>query len=346
MPAFPALGDALSLLVIAVCAALATGLAIPPMMPLLRRYALARPNARSSHRVPTPQGGGMAMVAVWLIALALLLVAVPGLPADERWSLTMLAFGVLALALLGGLDDIRPLPALPRLLVQVAAVGAVVWALPPASRLLPDLLPAAAERAVLALAVVWFVNLTNFMDGLDWITAAGVLPMAAALAVLAAIGVAPVAAGLAGALLLGGLLGFAPYNRPVARLFLGDVGSLPLGLLAAYGLVRLAGDGHLAAAVILPLYHAADATITLVRRLLAGERVWDAHRSHFYQRATVNGFTVTGVVGRVFALASLLAVVGTLAAVAPSPLRIGLGLCVAAAAVGAVLIAFGTRREA
>jgi UDP-N-acetylmuramyl pentapeptide phosphotransferase/UDP-N-acetylglucosamine-1-phosphate transferase len=344
MLAYSALGGVLPLLVVAILTALATGLAIPPMMPLLRRYALARPNARSSHRVPTPQGGGMAIVAVWLVALVAIL-ALPGQDADERLSLATLAGALLVLALLGGVDDVRPLPALPRLLFQVAAVAATVWALPPAVRILPDLVPVAVERVTLLLALVWFVNLTNFMDGLDWITAAGFVPMGAALALLAALGAAPVAAGIAGALLLGGLIGFAPFNRPVARLFLGDVGSLPLGLLAGYGLVRLAGDGHLAAAVILPLYHAADATVTLLRRLAAGERVWDAHRSHFYQRATVNGYAVTGVVGRVLAVATLLAVVGALVALAPSSLRIALGLLVAAAATGAVLLAFGTRRD-
>jgi UDP-N-acetylmuramyl pentapeptide phosphotransferase/UDP-N-acetylglucosamine-1-phosphate transferase len=344
MLAYSALGGVLPLLVVAILTALATGLAIPPMMPLLRRYALARPNGRSSHRVPTPQGGGMAIVAVWLVALVAIL-ALPGQAADERLSLGTLAGALLVLALLGGVDDVRPLPALPRLLFQVAAVAATVWALPPAVRILPDLVPVAVERVTLLLALVWFVNLTNFMDGLDWITAAGFVPMGAALALLAALGAAPVAAGIAGALLLGGLIGFAPFNRPVARLFLGDVGSLPLGLLAGYGLVRLAGDGHLAAAVILPLYHAADATVTLLRRLAAGERVWDAHRSHFYQRATVNGYAVTGVVGRVLAVATLLAVVGALVALAPSSLRIALGLLVAAAATGAVLLAFGTRRD-
>ena len=100
--------------------------------------------------------------------------------------------------------------------------------------------------------------------------------------------------------LLGAMIGFAPFNRPVARLFLGDVGSLPIGLLLGWLLLLLAGHGHLAAALLLPLYYLADATITLGQRLHAGERVWEAHRSHFYQRATARGFTVLEVVARVF----------------------------------------------
>jgi UDP-N-acetylmuramyl pentapeptide phosphotransferase/UDP-N-acetylglucosamine-1-phosphate transferase len=98
------------------------------------------------------------------------------------------------------------------------------------------------------------------------------------------------------------VLGFAPFNRPVARLFLGDVGSLPIGLLVGYLLVLVAASGHVAAALLLPLYYLADATLTLLRRLGNGEKVWEAHRSHFYQRATNNGFTVSQIVGRVFAI--------------------------------------------
>ena len=94
------------------------------------------------------------------------------------------------------------------------------------------------------------------------------------------------------------MIGFAYFNRPVARLFLGDVGSLPIGLLLGWLLLLLAANGHLAAALLMPLYYLADATITLLRRLFRGEPVWHAHRTHFYQLATDRGFTVTrGCVG-------------------------------------------------
>ena len=94
------------------------------------------------------------------------------------------------------------------------------------------------------------------------------------------------------------MLGFAPFNRPVARLFLGDGGSLPIGLVLGWLLLQLAGNGHLAAALLLPLYYLADATITLLRRMARGERITQAHRSHFYQIATTRGFSVMGVVRR------------------------------------------------
>ena len=105
--------------------------------------------------------------------------------------------------------------------------------------------------------------------------------------------------GLAGALprdatvvaiaLFGAMIGFAPFNRPVARLFLGDVGSLPIGLILGWLLLLLAAHGHLAAALLLPLYYLADATITLLRRLIKGDLPTQAHRDHFYQRAIDDG---------------------------------------------------------
>ena len=98
------------------------------------------------------------------------------------------------------------------------------------------------------------------------------------------------------------MLGFAPFNRPVAKIFLGDVGSLPIGLLLGWCLLQLAYRQQFAAALLLPLYYLLDATVTLLRRLARREPFWAAHRSHFYQRATDNGFTVWRVVGEVFAL--------------------------------------------
>ncbi|MFO1149841.1 MAG: glycosyltransferase family 4 protein [Alsobacter sp.] len=344
MPTYPSWGAAAPLLLLALATALATAVAIPPMMPLLRRYALARPNARSSHKVPTPQGGGMAIAGVWLVLLLALVAFVPGMPSGERLSLGVVTLAILVLAVLGGIDDIRPLPALGRLLVQFAACAAVIATLPASERILPGLLPMAAERILLLVGLVWFVNLTNFMDGIDWITAAGFVPLGAALVLLAAAGAVSPPAGIAGALVAGGLLGFAPYNKPVARLFLGDVGSLPIGLLAGYGLIRLAGEGHLVAALILPLYYLADSTITLLRRLRAGERVWDAHRSHFYQRATTHGYAVLEVVTRIGLLDLVLAVTGALLALAPTPGRLALGIVVAACCVASLLVTFNRPR--
>jgi UDP-N-acetylmuramyl pentapeptide phosphotransferase/UDP-N-acetylglucosamine-1-phosphate transferase len=98
------------------------------------------------------------------------------------------------------------------------------------------------------------------------------------------------------------MIGFAPFNRPVAKIFLGDVGSLPIGLLLGWCLLELVYRQHLAAAFLLPLYYLADSTVTLLRRSAKRESVWTAHRSHFYQRAADDGFPVFRIVSEVFAL--------------------------------------------
>jgi UDP-N-acetylmuramyl pentapeptide phosphotransferase/UDP-N-acetylglucosamine-1-phosphate transferase len=326
--------------VVALAAAVLAAVFILLLYPLMQRYALARPNARSSHKVPTPQGGGIAIVAASLL--------VAGLALHLAWQgaspgFSALALAAVVLALGGAADDIRPLPVLPRLAIQLGAVTLAVVVLGDV-RLLPDLLPASVERCLVILGGIWFINLVNFMDGLDWITVAEVVPVSGAIALFAVLGVMPADGGLLAAALLGAMLGFAPFNRPVARLFLGDVGSLPIGLILGILLYRLAGEGQFVAALLLPLYYLADATLTLVRRLTRGEKVWEAHRSHFYQRATDNGFGVTDVVGSVFLLNLILAALAAVSLwTADGVARSGLFLA-GMAAVAILLVRFARPR--
>ncbi len=327
--------DPMTVLTIIIMAAGLSATLILALRPLLLRYALARPNARSSHRIPTPQGGGIAVVGAALfvaaVGYALAKISAPqGLP----W----IVAATVVLALVGAVDDIRPLPAALRLILQILAVAAVVIAVG-GGRVLPEAVPSWLERGILILAGVWFVNLVNFMDGLDWMTVAEMVPITAALTMFGLGGVMGGGETVMAAALLGALLGFAPFNKPVARLFLGDVGSLPIGLLVGWLLYRLALEGGLAAALLLPLYYLADATLTLLRRLAGGERVWEAHRSHFYQRATDNGFTVLSVATHVAALNGALALLSALTLVADAwPVDL------AALTVGGTLVAVTLRR--
>lgn len=215
--------------------------------------------------------------------------------------------GTLLIALVGLADDIRPIPVLPRLLLQAIAVGTTIFAAPDTLRMIPTL-PLYVERGILLLAGLWFVNLVNFMDGLDLMTVSEVIPITAALIVLGLLGHLPDATTLIAAALCGAMLGFFPFNRPIARIFLGDVGSLPIGLLLGWCLLQLAWQQELLAALLLPLYYLADATITLLWRMSQGEPFWVAHRVHYYQSATSKGFTASRVVIEVFLLNTLLAV--------------------------------------
>jgi UDP-N-acetylmuramyl pentapeptide phosphotransferase/UDP-N-acetylglucosamine-1-phosphate transferase len=301
--------------IIALAAGLSAGL-IWLLHPLLVRYALARPNARSSHVVATPQGGGIGVIAATLIAA---LIGLALLHSIDAGMLALLGSAIL-LAVIGAVDDIVTMRALPRLIVQFIAVGLVVSLLPSGLRLTAPAVPIVVERAALIVLGVWAVNLTNFMDGIDWMTVAEVVPVTVGLALFGLIGALPPSAFVVALALCGAILGFAPFNRPVARLFLGDVGSLPIGLLLFWLLVVLAGRGYLIAALLLPLYYLADATITLMRRASRGENIFEAHRSHFYQHASKAGWPVISVIARVFTVNVVLVALALLSATMRTPL--------------------------
>jgi UDP-N-acetylmuramyl pentapeptide phosphotransferase/UDP-N-acetylglucosamine-1-phosphate transferase len=278
------------------------------LMPALERYVLARPNARSSHKRPTPQGGGIAVIAATTIVFGAAAFFTGGM--DEPVRIAAVFASVIFLALVGISDDLRPLGPLPRLLLQALAVLIVILTLPESLRVF-SILPWALERALMFIALLWFVNLVNFMDGIDWMTVAEVVPVTAALALFGLLGALPADATLVSFALCGAMIGFAPFNKPVSRLFLGDVGSLPIGLLLGWLLVQLAGNGHLAAALLLPLYYLADATITLLLRLMRGAPIMQAHREHFYQNAIDGGSSVQRIVAQVFVVNIVLIIFAT-----------------------------------
>ena len=282
-------------------AALAASLAL---CGLLRRWLLARgildrPNERSSHKSPTPRGGGIALMAVVLPAWGWI---EPGL-----WPL-LAAAAILAAA--GWWDDLRPLSPWPKLAAQVLAVGIGVWFLGPLSG---GWLPAWIDLPLVGLVWLWFVNLFNFMDGIDGIAGAETVTVGLGLAIIAlwfeAFGdLAPLAI-----VLVGTALGFLYWNWHPAKLFLGDVGSQPLGFLLGFLLLRSAGSGAWAAALILPLYFLADASWTLIRRTAAGENILAAHAQHIYQRALLTGRSHDRVAGAVL-LANLVLIAFALGA--------------------------------
>lgn len=329
---------ALALVALAI-SALMSGLITSLSRPLLQRYALARPNARSSHRVPTPQGAGIAVIFATLAVAS----------AWASWLNTAIPPAVvgatLFIALVGFADDIRPLPVAVRLVLQAAAVGAVIFSAPDDLRMFASW-PLALERIVLLFAGLWFVNLVNFMDGLDLMTVSEVVPITAALLLLGWSGELSLPATLVATTLCGAMIGFAPFNRPPAMVFLGDVGSLPIGLLLGWCLLQLTWHQHLAAALLLPAYYLADATVTLFRRIARREPFWAAHRTHFYQRATDHGFSVERVDGEVVALNLFLAVLAILTTVANSTVVTALAGLVGAGAVAFLLVRFARPRAA
>jgi UDP-N-acetylmuramyl pentapeptide phosphotransferase/UDP-N-acetylglucosamine-1-phosphate transferase len=232
----------------------------------LARFALDRPNERSLHERPVPRTGGLAVLAGAASALFF--------GVEPLWLPMALAAALAALSLL---DDLHGMPAGLRLAVHFAAAGLSAW------YVLSPMHP--LELAVLVLGVVWLTNLYNFMDGSDGLAGGmSVLGFGAYAAAAWIAGDAALAALCAAIAAASGA--FLAHNFHPARIFLGDVGSIPLGFLAgALGLVGWRND-------LWPLWFpllafgpfVGDATVTLLRRALHGERVWRAHRDHYYQR--------------------------------------------------------------
>lgn len=251
--------------------------ALALLMPAFRAYAQARPNARSSHRVPVPQGGGIGIL-IGGLGIGLLMASLSDLSPPA--SATLLA-SALGMGVLGAWDDLSPLSWRLRFGVQALLIAILLVGLPPDIRLFPGL-PVGLERCFALVLGLWFVNLVNFMDGIDGLLVVGTAPLALAIGTgfFGILPPEPFAMAMAGA-----LLGFLAFNRPPARLFAGDVGALAVGLIMAYLLFILAARVSLVAAIILPLHFVADATLTLLLRAGRKKNLTEAHRDHAYQRA-------------------------------------------------------------
>lgn len=255
---------------------------------LVRHGIFDTPNERSSHEHPKPRGGGLALLAVllpsWVLIYLLYGAAPPGFFA-------VLA-ATLVLAAVSWLDDVKNQPVVLRLIVQFASVAVGIGFTVLSSEgflLFQGLLPHWLDHLFKALVWVWFINLFNFMDGADGITGIETLAIGLGLALLAIV----TQDGFTGAaypmMLAACAAGFLLWNWAPSKIFLGDVGSVTLGYLAGWLLLVSAAQGYWAAALLLPLYYLCDATITLVRRALRGEKIWRGHREHFYQKAMRRG---------------------------------------------------------
>jgi len=293
------------------------------LSPFGRRFLLDRPNERSLHARPVPRSGGIAIAAgVAAYAATSEAIAFQGVGA------ILAAAG--ALAALSLADDILKLPTLLRLAAHLAAAGAVLTlGLGVSNPLL---------FAALLLAIAWYANLYNFMDGAD-----GLAGGMAVLGFAAYAGAAHMAGGsvltAASASIAAAALAFLPLNFHPARLFMGDAGSVPLGFLA--GALGVLGwrDGFwpLWFPVLVFAPFVCDATLTLLKRLLRRERVWQAHKEHYYQRLVRMGFGHRGTAWIEYAVMAACASLALFARDAESGVQIGV-LCAAALTLAAIAL--------
>ncbi len=240
-------------------AALASALLLRALIPLLRRRLLDQPNARSSHRLPTPRGGGVAFVLVSAAASGLAVIPVVALP----------------LALVGILDDRHNVSTAVRYGVQLATALVLILLSPLA---LPWLL-----LPLLVIAVTAVINFTNFMDGLDGLVA-GCMAVTLAAAALSLPTSSLPNTSLALTALVGALIGFLYWNWSPAKVFMGDVGSTFLGAVFAGAVLQSPSWPEALGLLLVATPLLGDACLCLPRRLLAGQPVFQAHRLHLFQR--------------------------------------------------------------
>lgn len=246
-----------------------------------RLGVIAAPNERSSHTVPTPSGGGVGIVAGGSLGGLLAAWFFP-------WPALVIVGLALAMAAMGFSDDRKPVSARLRLIVQVVLVGAMVATLEfePLAAAFGVPFPIALA-ALLVLGAVYWINLFNFMDGIDGIagTQAAFMLLGAIVLMLQAQAGPDVVLLWWLAAIAAATLGFLLLNWPPAKIFMGDAGSTYLGFMLAYAAYASIAAGWLSLWqwLLLGALFIADATITLVRRLLRRERVFEAHRLHAYQ---------------------------------------------------------------
>jgi UDP-N-acetylmuramyl pentapeptide phosphotransferase/UDP-N-acetylglucosamine-1-phosphate transferase len=269
-----------------------------------RRQLIDHPGARRSHTQPTPRGGGIGIVVAVLVCACLPGLVIGG--ADARIAALSMGVAIAIVAAVGWIDDHRGLPARTRFVAHT--IAAIVFVAPAAWTLVAfsievgqatsaTMLVAWIAMAVLVVAIVWSINLHNFMDGIDGILAMQATFVFVALAVLIVVR-GHDARAVTLATFAAATLGFLPFNFPRARVFMGDVGSGVLGLLIAIGLTWQFSVRETApwSGLVLASAFVIDATATLVSRMVRGRRWYHAHREHLYQWLARCGFSHAGVV--------------------------------------------------
>jgi UDP-N-acetylmuramyl pentapeptide phosphotransferase/UDP-N-acetylglucosamine-1-phosphate transferase len=242
-----------------------------------KRLLLDVPNSRSNHKIPVPRGGGLAVIFALII---------PMLVANIELAIVL---SVLILAAVSLMDDLISVPALVRLLVQVIAVSIPLSYMP--IDLFGEALSPFMQKCIIGALWIWCINLFNFMDGIDGISATEMISIGLGIAfVMVFADQFPSPIAQYAMIMAAAGLGFWWWNHQPAKIFLGDVGSIPIGFMVGYLLLLLALSGHVAAAIILPGYYVADSTLTLLKRLFKGKKIWQAHSEHYYQQAARKGW--------------------------------------------------------
>lgn len=292
-----------------------------------RAQILAQPTDRGLHNVSKPTSGGWPLMVLSLAGWAYMI-----WPFEHMFLILFLC--TIGLALVSWWDDIAHLPPLPRFAAQFIAVSICLWSMPDNQTVFSAQWPLIVDRLLTGLCWLWFINLFNFMDGIDGI--AGVETVSISLGVFLLSLLVPQIAGpyqMLVAILAIATIAYLFFNWHPSKVMMGDVGSISIGFLLGWILIQVAAAGYIIAALILPLYFLADATLTLFRRIARGEKPWQAHREHYYQQAVLSGRSHSEIVLRIIPANILL--VGAALISLSQPI---IGFLLALAIVAAILV--------
>ena len=274
---------ALSLLAIMTFSATAVGTGLLRLW-LVKKNIIDYPGAeggRYVHKVPTPRGGGLALYLVLTGAWAVILETSSSIPVETGWILVCSA----GLAILAWIDDLGNVNFMLRLLMQVVTAIIGTSLLTGSLPVFQGLLPPALDASATVFLWVGFTNLFNFTDGIDGNAGTKAVVLGLGIFIVSIFGGMPSGLGMLGITMAAAAGGFLVWNWYPARIFMGDVGSIPLGFLLGWLLFSLATRGEWEAALILPLIYLADSGLTYAGRIIRGEKFWQPHRDLYYQRA-------------------------------------------------------------
>lgn len=308
------------------------------LLPFLKKLQLMDlPNERSNHHMPTPRGGGIAIIST--IILGWLGVLWLNIPVPSSLIIAAIISGLL-LAIISLKDDIHPVSPKWRLCVQLVAVSLTLLILPKSCLLFQGMLPFFLDRLLTLFAWIWFINLYNFMDGIDGISASQTFCITLAISMLAAYGIVSTSLAFLAIIIAGAALGFLFWNWQPAKLFMGDIGSIPLGYYVGFLLLLTAYEGYWYISLIISSYYLADSSLTLLKRVIRGKSPFKAHSEHFYQKAVKKGWSHQKIVLTIICTNLLLFTLSLFPLFFPTPLHITLALGTAMLVVGITLYWF------
>jgi len=241
---------------------------------LTKKSIMDIPNNRSMHKIPVPRGGGL---AVMMIIIAGMLYYMPN---------PFLIISIAILMMISWIDDRKNISSSIRLISHLIAAFIGSFAFDDHMFFMNDIIPFWANRLIIVICWAWIMNLYNFMDGIDGITATQTITNMFGFALLISLFNIDFVGIELSIVIMGACYGFLILNWHPAKIFMGDVGSIPLGFIMGFFIFKLAFLGYAIPALLIPLYYLMDSGITITKRALQGKKIWLPHKEHFYQKAT------------------------------------------------------------